>query len=1132
MEGGRNVIVDIDLLDLNSVEAARYCIASGLELRRNPRRDNRMSQSPVADALIRVGMDPDRLEDWPSEGLNVQHVVPVRRVNVPGVGTIDHTRSHHIATELPLIVRRYMGRAPLMLEYRQRLAQALASGGMPEVWSTVLKGKHPRIPDCGEQDPHDLLPTEPLSAEPGQGGVQSSGSADLALAQLVWGIVLEDLAVRLQSEVGSPATAGATVSLDRDQNPVGDGAFKDARDALLAAYNALQEADRSGCMRLFDARQPEWKYEIRLVLLHVGKEHHAAIEPALYLWLACQGGWSVKRPVDAVIRLRDGAPDSPCSGQDGLIILGTRSQAAVLDEIVGGLAELPHDQGGLQFSYRESDCRRLEVKTVSGVTEKLLDSLCDRALDAMLVGNRPTLAWRTSFLQAVRFRDECELLKALQTRIDNRTGLRLLAGDGDQSDQDLAVSHFLLPHVRKVLAPDRDTAENQARKFADGECRALVSLDCMVSEDKFELAFEPGVESDNDGRYAHDGKSLHVPIRSLRLHLFNDRTALLEWTVGRGPDDAKEAGAVAGSAKLFRDHEFPAWRRFLRASIDDKVSSCWFGCESLAAVLDLNAHLRMTFSPFKREDQEVQQRGLPKITLRYDGKPVTEPYCLYERVESDIWNVDWLTGLLTLALCSPASGHAMGTAMKPHCWDTDDPEQPFRNYRPELMAALGPVGRDSHESLISDRSRVITSVVLDGGMAVMKQTRQHFDWMLGRLAMADGFGEGAPYDTGFSSRELAQARYDRFSEFGSETTVTDHCIAYMGYGADYALSPIHVQHMKYQYHRLALIGFAYQAMLSNLSLHVEGRIGARVDHAGGHGVLDRTDQGQRTEELRRRTKKLRERVVEFTNVLWFREVCSQVQGREIFAQFWRQARMDQEFGFITDEISRYEEMSQAEEQVEENRKARKTEANRQALTLVGVPAAIYAFLVSTIEPGTEAIPIWWLLGHGGEWMPDVDRALPGAWLWILTFVAVCLSLNVVKDHWTSAFSTGSDQEPLSGSSGHEVPSSARHLRPKANVTAIFVLASVLGWLLFHGWPAWITAVPFCGALGLMILSWNTLTAGCGIALRWGSLAAMIILIVGLIHSLSLSASVPGKPVPGNQEGNLQPLRAIQNSDLS
>src|SRR5690349_10293382 len=72
----------------------------------------------------------------------------------------------------------------------------------------------------------------------------------------------------------------------------------------------------------------------------------------------------------------------------------------------------------------------------------LLDHVADLLLDNLLAGNRPVLAWRTHFFQALVMQQH----RARETLEWPRRGVELKPLDAQQS-------HYFQPHLRPFLAP-------------------------------------------------------------------------------------------------------------------------------------------------------------------------------------------------------------------------------------------------------------------------------------------------------------------------------------------------------------------------------------------------------------------------------------------------------------------------------------------------------------------------------------------------------------------------------------------------------------------------------------------------------------------------------------------------------
>lgn len=191
--------------------------------------------------------------------------------------------------------------------------------------------------------------------------------------------------------------------------------------------------------------------------------------------------------------------------------------------------------------------------------------------------------------------------------------------------------------------------------------------------------------------------------------------------------------------------------------------------------------------------------------------------------------------------------------------------------------------------VFDERGRVVSGVVGVGNRPRTAAGRRQADIILARLATVDPYGTAHAYDPDFAQRELEAATYDRFADFGSRYAITDQSFILVAYGA-FAAKHVLPDHMPQLYRRMMLIATVYAATLNRFALRI--------------AELSRSEGGPSDKDIR----DLRRRFVRFANGLWFENVSSQLQGRELFARIRDASPITAEYEEVKAEIERTDEL--------------------------------------------------------------------------------------------------------------------------------------------------------------------------------------------------------------------------------
>lgn len=198
-----------------------------------------------------------------------------------------------------------------------------------------------------------------------------------------------------------------------------------------------------------------------------------------------------------------------------------------------------------------------------------------------------------------------------------------------------------------------------------------------------------------------------------------------------------------------------------------------------------------------------------------------------------------------------------------------------------------PLGR-SHV-VFDERARVVTGLAGVGGQPCTADGREAATVILARLATVDAYGTSHVYDADFARRELEAATYDRFAAWGTRYAITEQSFVMLAHG-DFAARFILPRHLPGTYRRMMLIATFYAAALNGFALET--------------AELSRRRGGLQGGEFR----ELRQRFVRFANGLWFENVTSQLQGRELFARIRDAAPIAEEYAELKAKIDRTDEL--------------------------------------------------------------------------------------------------------------------------------------------------------------------------------------------------------------------------------
>lgn len=558
-----------------------------------------------------------------------------------------------------------------------------------------------------------------------------------------------------------------------------------------------------------------------------------------------------------------------------------------------------------------------------------LGRLADLVVDLVLEGNRPLRAWRSSFLQVLRYGDDCRPdAKAARTCFHPDP-----AGEPERN--------YLVPYLAKLVTPDREQSEAALDGAGKVHPDSLTLTSFAYTGDARHGGRLPSlrVEWLDD---ASGERVIERPLAALKVHFLYDRLVVVEWLLQDGwPGYDDRKGLVA--ALLRRAGDLHAAFHTCITAFPPHPSDVDYptlpgptphvpGVDCLADLLDLNSAVRQCYSSFHSDDERknislirASGRPSPNSPLKYGKKT-------QQRARTP---VHWFGDLVDLA--------------------------------------LGPFGIDlaKVELVLDERARVLATAALAGRRPELAATAMREDVLFHRLSTLERYGPRHFYDPVFLADEHARIGYRRFETSptfaGSQALygITDQGLVLMGYGWFSAV--VSIRHVACHYRRLFLVGLLYAAVfhrfgdaladLARQRIEIERerrKLEAEIDGARTANGFAPCARDARIKVLRRldeqseRVGRVKQRFIGFANALWFDEISTQIQGREMFRMITAELRVADQYAEITAEIERGDALEREDA-------AARAEQRRDELGVLAATLAPFTLLTGV---GIWAWPVW------------------------------------------------------------------------------------------------------------------------------------------------------------------------------
>ena len=191
---------------------------------------------------------------------------------------------------------------------------------------------------------------------------------------------------------------------------------------------------------------------------------------------------------------------------------------------------------------------------------------------------------------------------------------------------------------------------------------------------------------------------------------------------------------------------------------------------------------------------------------------------------------------------------------------------------------------------IDNRLFVNTTYGLAGNLHINESARNKYDALYSLAAYVDGPNQawsslgGYVYDPKFTQALLEEHTYQRWEAMGNKYAFTNYSNVYMGYGGEFnnKIAPCHVF---YNYQYMLLLALFYRESLHDFSERIS-EISKNINTAP-----------------HKEFEKIHQDFIRFTNVSWFEDLSSQIQGKEIYNKIIHGLDIKKEYEFLEKEIS-------------------------------------------------------------------------------------------------------------------------------------------------------------------------------------------------------------------------------------
>lgn len=590
--------------------------------------------------------------------------------------------------------------------------------------------------------------------------------------------------------------------------------------------------------------------------------------------------------------------------------------------------------------------------------EAALSELANIILDNCLHGQKPLRAWQTTFFQALaipkdaldptskklhfkicrhtKYRQGCSCCQQLQDlQADENEKIKEKPRDFFK-DYDLRLQsmfglvetsksarNYLLPALRPNMAPTINEAKTalNAMDLSDNAIHPILSWNIPL-DDNWCLTLAnlrtDEIEDRKIIKVDDDGQHLTAKFKALTLHWAYDNTIFLEWRFS--DETLNKTDSLADSS----------WRYLISDTLDQENKN---GGSNLPAdaisitcvgqAIDFNYGARQCYSAGKRGESD--QRRISLIINSVDGK------------------TNHQTSLYTdFGLSEDETTQLSG-------WFAVMADEAFSHFKRNFCPALTHKNKGV-KLLLDERARFVSTIVPIGQQPSLPSGIFRGEVIEARFAGGDDFSEYHFYNRDFAMDELNRGKYSRFSP-STTYYCTSHSFSLITYG--WFGENIALVHMREHYARMFLILQAsvsiFQKLWSDLIEVTGNESRARQD-------FDR-------DKLSEIAVSQRKKMVQFSNIYWFRSLSSQLQGEEIFEKMRSALPVEREHDDLNDEIADTERVLEAE-------RLQKAENDRN---LYAFMFGILAAFVALFELSDKFIS--WGIVKKYEATDDIDNAI-------------------------------------------------------------------------------------------------------------------------------------------------------------